>query len=387
MKYKVKYLQDNQLKHSTLKAQSSQDAKNILLSKGCTPLEIKEIPSLLAFLPIPKSQIIASLYQLSMMISSCIPLSHALALLEMNCPNPRLKTIFSSIANNLENGSSLSEAFSAYTQVFGELSVAMIHSGSKSGKLAETLRLLVDELETQEKHKKAIKKALLYPSVVLFSTLACFVFILKFVLPNFVELFIHGSLPLSTRILFFLSDFLTHHSLALGIGIFGVICGTLIWIKSKRGRGEDLVLLIPYVGKILKYSYLQRYCLSLKMLLDSAIPLLQAHYIAQSSFCSAKFHHALSLAYEALQNGKSLSTSLKESKLFESIDLALLEIAQKSGKVEEILGVISNQYGEKMQERIEGLIAVIEPLLTLLLGGFILLLALGIFVPIWEMGV
>lgn len=387
MKYKVKYLNSNKLEQTTLNAQSPQEAREILLSKGCTPLDIQEVPSLLNFFPIPQKDKIFSLYQLSLMLSSSLPLSQALYLLEQNCPNPRLRRVFASIGNSLENGISLPEAFAPYEHIFGGLSLVLLQSGSKSGKLAHTLKLLVAQLQAQEKNKKAIKKALFYPSIVLASTLGCFVFILKFVLPSFSEIFTQSSLPLSTRILLFLSDFLTHHSLSLGVGILLFVCALFVWTRSKRGRGEDLLLSLPYVGKILKSAYLQRYCLCLQMLLDSGVPLLQAHTIAQGSFSSSKIYKALTRTQESLQNGKSLSASIKESHLFGSLDLALLEVAQQSGGVEEILGVISKQYEENMQERIEKLIALLEPLLTFLLGGFILLLALGVFIPIWEMGV
>lgn len=388
MKYKVKYLQGHQLKHTTLKAQSPQEAKEILKNQGYIPLEIKDVPSLLDILPISSKEIIASLYQLSLTTSASLPLSQSLSLLRDNCPNARLKKVFGSIALSVENGMSLPEAFAPYNHIFGDLSLAMIGSGSKSGNLSHTLKLLINELKIQEKNKKAIKKALFYPSIVLLSTLTCFVFVLEFVLPNFAQIFTQNSiaLPLSTRILFALSDFFSQYSLIFSLSILGGVCATILWIKSKKGRGQDMLLFLPYIGKIFKYSCIQRYCLSLEILLGSGVPLLQSHNIAQSSFSSSKIHNALLLTQEALGNGKSLSSSLKESKLFTSLDLAMLEIAQHSGKVEEILQILSCEYAEKMQERIEKIIAVIEPLLTLLLGGFILLLALGIFVPIWEIG-
>lgn len=385
MKYKIKYLKDNILEQAILKAPSPQEAKKHLQDQGYIILSIQELPSILGVLPISQKDIILSLRQLSLMISSSIPLSKALCLLEENASHPKLRSIFSSISNALENGSSLSKAFFPYTKIFGNLCIALIESGSKSGNLAHTLKLLIQELEMQEKNKKAIKKALFYPSILFFSTMGCFVFTLKFVLPNFSQLFSLDSLPLSTQILFFLSNFFSQHSLTLTLTFLTILGALIIWIRSKKGRGEDLILLLPFIGKILKCSYLQRYCLSLKMLLDSGIPLLQAHIIVQDTFSSHAFIHSLNLIKDALANGKPLSTSLKESKLFSSMDLALLEIAQQSGQVEEILQVLSKQYAEKMQERIENIIALLEPLLTLALGGFILLLALGIFVPIWEM--
>lgn len=389
MKYKVKYLQGHQLKWATLKAQSPQEAKEILKAQGYIPLEIKEAPSLSDILPISSKDVIASLYQLSLMTSASLPLSQSLALLRDNCPNTRLKKVFASISHSVENGISLPEAFAPYVHIFGDLSLAMIDSGSKGGNLSHTLKLLIKELRTQERNKKAIKKALFYPSIVLFSTLACFVFVLKFVLPNFVQIFAQNSisLPISTRILFILSDFFSQYSFVFFAVVFGGVGAMLLWMKSKKGRAQDMLLLLPYVGKIFKYSSIQRYCLSLEILLSSGVPLLQSHSIVQSSFSSSKISHAFSLTQEALSNGKSLSASLGESRLFSSLDLAMLEIAQHSGKVEEILQILSCEYAEKMQERIERIIAIIEPLLTLLLGGFILLLALGIFVPIWEMGV
>ncbi|RDU69841.1 type II secretion system F family protein [Helicobacter cholecystus] len=388
MRYKIKYLQANQLKETTLKAQSPQEAKDILIAQGYIPLEIQELPTLTNLLPISSKEIIASLWQLSLMISASIPLSQSLNLLKDHCPNAKLKRIFASIENSVENGVSLPEAFAPYVHIFGDLSLAMISSGSKSGNLSHTLKLLINELKIKEKNQKAIKKALFYPSIVLFSTLACFAFVLIFVLPNFAQIFAQNSisLPLSTRFLFALSHFFSQYSLSFFLAVLGGVGMFILWIKSKKGRAQDLLLALPYIGEIFKSSYIQRYCLSLEILLNSGIPLLQSHIIAQSSFSSSKISNALCLTQEALKNGKSLCASLKESKLFTPLDLALLQIAQHSGKVEEILNILSKEYAEKMQERIEKIIAVLEPLLTLLLGGFILLLALGIFVPIWEMG-
>lgn len=392
MRYEIITLKDNQVISYYLWASSHIEAEQKALAHdGYKPIEIKESHFLVRFYPIGSKSILASLRQLLLLIEAQTPINQAIDILHKHCINPRLSSIFATIKRSLENGMSLPESFAPFRGVFGDLCIAMLQAGSKSGEMSRCLRLLLEDYEQREKERGAISKALGYPLFVMIVTFICFGVMLVFVVPSFVELLTQNgvALPIYTKILIVLFEFMKFYGLYCLIALLGGILWLGIEIQKRGVVAQALsnaVLYFPYVGNIFKMGYLKNYCFSLCILLRSGVPLLQSHQFAQEGIFPTTLKERVQKIKEALENGKSLSQGMRESEAFDTLSISLVDVAQESGRVEEILELCYKEYQESIQSKISKLIALIEPMLTFLLGCFILLLALGIFVPIWDIG-
>lgn len=392
MRYEITTLKDNQPFTYHLWASSQMEAEQKALSRdGYKPIEIKESDFLTRFCPISSKSILASLRQLSLLLEAQTPINKAIDVVYRHCLNPKLTSIFASIKKSLENGVSLPESFAPFRGVFGDLCIAMLQAGSKSGKMSECLKLLIEDLEQREREKSAVFKALGYPLFVMLVTFVCFEVMLVFVVPSFVELLTQNgvALPIYTKILIALFEFVKTYGLYC---LIALVCGSVLlgFEYAKRGRVAQilstLLLLSPFFGNLLRLSYLKNYCFSLCVLLRSGVPLLQAHQFAQEGIFPQSLKEKMQKINLALESGKSFSQGMRESGVFDALSISLLDVAQESGRVEEILELCYREYQESIASKVAKVIALIEPMLTLLLGCFILLLALGIFVPIWDMG-
>lgn len=392
MRYKITTLKNHQLITYHLWAYSQMEAEQKAITRdGYKPIEIKESTLFCRFYPINSKSILVSLRQLLLLLEAQTPINKTIDVVHKHCINPRLSSIFATIKKSLENGLSLPESFAPFRGVFGDLCLAMLQAGSKSGEMSKCLKLLIEDLEQREKEKEAIFKALAYPFFVMITTFVCFGVMLVFVVPSFLELLTQNgvALPIYTKILIALFEFVKSYGMYC---LIALLCGFVFVGFEYKKRGviaqalSNVLLLIPYFGSILRLSYLKNYCFSLCVLLRSGVPLLQAHQFAQEGIFLNTLREKVQKIKEALENGKSFSQGMRESGVFDILSISLIDVAQESGRVEEILELCYQQYQKEMQSKISKIIALIEPMLTLLLGSFILLLALGIFVPIWDMG-
>ena len=392
MRYQITTLKDNKITSYTLWASSLTQAEQKALERdGIAPIDIKEKTFLLNLYPISPKEVITTLRGLHLLLEAQTPLNRSFEMLERNCTNPKLTSILACIKNSLANGVSLPESFAPFRGVFGDLCIAMLQAGARSGKMVECLELLLVDMEQRESDRGAVLRALSYPLFVLVATLVCFGVLLLFVVPSFVELLTQNGakLPIYTKILIALFEFVKTYGLY--VLLLGVGGGAFLLFEIKKGgviyqKFLSFALLLPYIGTILRQSYLRNYCFSLCILLRSGNALLQSHLFALQGIPSQSLQAQLQKIQEALENGKTLSCGMQESRAFDALSISLIEVAQESGRVGEVLELCSKSYQESNQAKISKLISLIEPMLTLLLGGFILLLALGIFVPIWDMG-
>lgn len=389
MRYKITTLKNTTPYSYHLWAKSKEEAiQKAQRNDGIPPIHLQENP--LISPPIAPKDIFLSLKQFELMISANLPLQACLNSLKKHSSNKRLAQIFENIALSLENGLSLYESFLPYRSIFGNLSLTMIRFGSQSGNLSLCLKLLLNELKQQEKHKKEIQKALFYPCFVLVCTLICFWFLLHLLVPQFAEIFAQNQidLPIYTQILIIVQEGIAHYGLFIFIVFIGLIFFLTLQFKTKGLLYQPLLSLalhLPLIGKILLNSYFHRYFFTLSILFRAGLDLQSCISLAQESIPSMQIQNKLSSLQNALINGKDLATAFQENKLFDSFTLNLIQIAQQSGNLEEILQSCADNFQNKSRDQIALIISLIEPSLTLLLGIFILFLALGIFVPIWNL--
>ena len=327
--------------------------------------------------------------QISTMLQSHLPLLHIIQICADNAKNTRLKEILQDIAYHLQLGQNLSFGFKKHKNVFGDMSYQMITLGEKSGELKEIFSMLSSHLTKEYKNKNKLKRALFYPILVLLSIMGAFMVLAMFVLPQFLEMFLsmHIELPIYTRILLFMQTFFTDFGLIfMGILLGAGMLAQYMYKNSLHFKAKihAYILHIPLVGAMIKAHFYYQYSFSLYIQLKSATPMDLALALSKdisNLALKAKFESAL----ESVKNGKALSVSLKEQNALDDIALALINAGEQSGNLAEMLEVCAKHFEEIATDKTDMLISLIEPSLSLTMGILLLFLALGIFVPMWDM--
>lgn len=327
--------------------------------------------------------------QISTMLDSHLPILHIIQVCAANTKKTRLKQILLDISYHLQLGQNLSLAFKEHSNIFGNMSHQMIALGEKSGELKEIFAMLSAHVAKEHKNKGRIKRALFYPTLVLLSIACAFGALMTFVLPQFLDMFqsLHISLPIYTQILLYIQHIFTDFGLILALAILGVgLILKYLYHHSLmlRGKIHAYCLNLPLFGAILKAHLYYQYSFSLYVQLKSATPIDLALSLSKevsNLALQARFERVL----ESVKNGKSLSLSLQEQKVLDDISLALISAGEQSASLPQMLEVCAKHFDEIAQEKTDFLISLIEPSLSLAMGVLLLFLALGIFVPMWDM--
>lgn len=397
-KYLIKGIKDNQNVQITLIATSTENAKDQSLQKyDIYPLEIKPLTGFeflhLQFLKLDKKitkQDLSTLFlQISIMLSASLPILEVIEVCVKNTKKTSLKRILLEIAYRLNLGQKLSLAFKEHRDIFGDMVWSMIALGEKSGELSEIFNMLSTHLAREYKNKNRVKRALFYPLLVLISIIVAFLGIVMFVLPEFLVMFeeFSASLPIYTKILINTESFFRHFGLVF-IGLL-ILIGFLLYryyqsslsFKTKLHR---LSLSLPIIGEMIKLHYFYQYTFTLSLQLKSSTPLDYALSLTNECIHNLYLKDSFKQVLESIKNGKSFSLAITEKDLLDEISLALITTGERSGKLSEMLEVCAQRFQENAQEKTDFLISLIEPILSLVMGILLLFLALGIFVPMWD---
>lgn len=398
-KYLIKGIKDNQNVQITLFSTSYENAKEQSLHKyHIYPIEIKALSGfeflhlqMLRFDNTITTQDISALFlQISIMLSASLPILEVIEVCAKNTKKPPLKRILLEIAYRLNLGQKLSLSFKEHRDIFGDMAWNMIALGEKSGELGKIFKMLSNHSIREHKNKNSIKRALFYPLLVLISIIGAFVGLVAFVLPEFLVMFeeLNANLPIYTRILIHLQSFFTHFGLifCLFLVVFAFIIHRFyIHSATFKHKCHNIALHLPFIGEIIQLNMFYQYTFTLFLQLKSATPLDIALSLSNNTLSNLALKAHFVQVLESVKNGKSLSLALTQANVIDEISLALIAAGEQSGKLPEMLEVCAKRFEEITQEKINFLISLIEPLLSLVMGIALLFLALGIFVPMWDM--
>ena len=407
MKYfEVNYLFKGQKNKSIIKSPSKQDA--LAIAKAKTPgviLNVKEtsVPLEDQFVEI-KNQIlntlfrkkvkmtslIAAIRQLSVMTNAGISIHDSVKEVSGAAADPTLKEIFTRVNEDLNAGLSLTQALMSYKEVVGDVTIAMIELGESTGNMAESLEKLAEILEEIEENRQKFKKALRYPITVVIAIAIAFSILMIYVVPKFKEIFskLNAELPVPTKILLFLEHMVNEY----GVYILAGIVGTIILIKYLLINNEEFkkgwdqyVLKIYLIGDIIFYATLSRFCLVFTELIRAGIPIADALDTALLTLDNSFMKRRLSAVKVSVQRGISLTESFRDTGLFESMLIQMIQAGEQSGTLDKMLDKVTQYFKSKFNHIIDNIASYIEPILLGFIAGMVLLMALGIFMPMWDM--
>ena len=339
---------------------------------------------------IPMLPYIATLRQMAVMLDAGIPINHTLENSIKTSDNQQIKTIFKDIANDIESGSDLSTSLKRYEKQVGQLSIAMVELGEKTGMLSESINKLADILQEIYDNRQKMKKATRYPLMTIVAMMIAFSVVITLVVPQFASIFASykTTLPFPTRLLLWIEHSIKEYGIIIGVGAL-VIFFILSYLYKKNDKFHYLIdkimLKIYIVGSVIYLSMIGRFIYIFDTLIKSGIPIIEAIDTALSVIENIYLKDRLSLIKSSITEGKSLSEGFKSTGQFETMILQMIEAGESSGAINMMLGKISTYYKNKYSNLIDNISTLIEPLLIAGIAGFVLLLALGIFLPMWSL--
>ncbi len=333
---------------------------------------------------------VAILEQLSVMLNAGMPINICLSETLKSTQDPMLKAIFSDIAQNVESGMSLTQALTPYAKQLGNLSISMFDLGEQSGTLDTSISKLADILQTVHDNKMKLKKALKYPKFIMLAMAIAFSVVISFVVPQFKSLFdsMGTELPIPTLILLWLEHALTNYApyIIAGIVIFIIVFKKVYASNEAFALKYDQYFLKTYLfGLVTKLSMLGRFIYIFDILAKAGIPIVDALKAAVGVVENKYMKLRLSEIADAINDGRSLYEGFEKSGFFESMILQMLKAGEESGSLNKMLDKITKYYTTKYNDMLESVTTMIEPILTAMISIFVLLLALGIFLPMWTM--
>lgn len=327
--------------------------------------------------------------QLATLIKAKIQIVEALAALVDQVENPNLRLVLSDLRQKVNEGASLAKALTDHPKVFNSVFVNMVEAGEASGTLEIVLLRLADFTESQVKLKNKIKGAMTYPVIMAVFGFTMMNVIFIFVIPKIAKIFISmkKELPIITQICIWISNFLVNYWWLVIAGIIGTIWGTLKYIQTAKGMSQwhSLQLKLPILGILVKMINVSRFCSTLGTLMNSGVPILTALTIVKNLIPNIHMKDAVEKSRQSVSEGASLAQPLIQSGYFPPLVTHMIKLGEKSGELEPMLKIISENYEDQVQSRINGLTSVLEPIMMICLGVSIGFIVFAVVIPMMNM--
>lgn len=338
---------------------------------------------------IPLDVLVIFCRQMYSLTKAGVPLLRAMNGLSQNSSNKILKKALDEVTSDLTNGRSLSVSMQQHPHVFSSLFVSMIHVGENTGRLDQALMQLASYYEQEMETRKRIKSAMRYPIFVLsFILLAMFVLNVK-VIPQFTSMFARFGveLPLPTRILMATSSFFVNYWHVLIVAMAGAFCAFQAWISRDDGREkwDKFRLKVPIVGDIVTRAQMSRFSRTFALMLKSGVPLNQSLALSAEALGNKYLENRLLEMKNGIESGTSMSATAAQSGIFTPLVQQMIAVGEETGQIDDLLLEVSDFYDREVDYDLRTLTARIEPLLLVVVAGMVLILALGIFLPMWNM--
>lgn len=388
-----------ELVHGQLEATSVDVVAAQLMNTGVTPIDInqtidadKKSDNVLfqAFAKKPGlDDLILFGRQMYILMKSGVPITRAMTGLIQSTRNPHMVDALRDVLSNIESGRELSGALARHPKIFSTLFISMVRVGENTGRLEESFLRISLYLELEKETRRRVKSALRYPVIVLAAIAAAIVIINIWVIPAFANMFarVKAELPWQTRLIIGTSDFFVTWWPMLLLGLIAAIIAFRTYINTERGRywWDKTKMQLPLVGDIINRAVLGRFARAFSMALTSGVPLVQALTVVARSVDNEYIgEHILSMR-NGIERGESLTRTATLTGQFTPLVLQMLAVGEETGEVDRLLTEVAEYYEREVDYDIRNLSATIEPVLIIAIGIMVLILALGVFLPMWDM--
>jgi len=338
---------------------------------------------------VKQKELVVFIRQLSTMVGAGVPLTRSLAMLQGQTESKYFKIVLTGITKDVESGIPLADALAKYPNVFSEVFVNMVRAGEAGGILDEILKRLATQVEQDSSMRKKVKSAMTYPVAILTITTIAFFGVMIFVIPKIGKILTDlsdgkSSLPIYTRVMLSGSAFMQHNAILILVVFFGVIYAVRRYIKTPKGKYQFHALLLktPVVKMIITKVAIARFSRTFASLMSAGVGVLEALDVTGGAIGNKVIEAELKEAAKAVKNGKQLSEPLSESKHFPPIVSQMLAVGEETGQIDTILIKVADFYEEEVEAVVDGLSSIIEPLMIIVLGAVVGLIAASVMGPI-----
>jgi MSHA biogenesis protein MshG len=369
-----------------------------LMNKGIIPISIKsgggkstfniDFKALLTP-AVPLEVLVIFCRQLYSLTKAGVPLLRSMKGLSQNSSNKQLQEALEDVTQELTNGRSLSSSMQMFPKVFSPLFVSMIHVGENTGRLDEALLQLANYYEQEVETRKRIKTAMRYPTFVIsFIMVAMFVLNVK-VIPQFSSMFARFGvdLPLPTRILIATSEFFVNYWMMMMVAMVAMGFAFKAWLNTANGREkwDKFRLRMPVVGELVNRAQLSRFSRTFALMLKAGVPLNQSLALSAEALGNKFLENRLLEMKSSIEAGGTISSTAINSGVFTPLVIQMISVGEETGRIDELLLEVADFYDREVDYDLKTLTARIEPILLVIVAGMVLILALGIFLPMWGM--
>ncbi len=327
--------------------------------------------------------------QFATMINAGVSLVRCLDVLEQQSSNPNLKEIIRDIEKEVEGGATLSRSMAKFPRVFSELAVGLVRAGEVGGVLDETLDRLAQFTEKDMELRRKIKSAMTYPVLVLIVAFGIVTFLVAFILPKFIQLFLdlgmeRSDFPAPTRFLMDLSHFVTgkwYIAGGIAVGLW-IAVGRIKRTKTGKRYWDTMMLKLPVFGSLNHKVAIARFARTLSTLLSSGVPILQAMETVAGTVANDIISDAILLSRASIREGDTIADPLGESKMFPPMVVQMITIGEETGQLDSMLEKVADFYEAEVDAALESLTAALEPVMIVVLGVIVGFIVISMFLPL-----
>ena len=392
------------LAEGTLDGDDSGAVADQLLSMGITPIDIKPFRGISgssskqadwlkrAFTekPITPMDLMLFSRQMYTLLKAGVPILRALAGLQESTQNPTFAAMLQDLRESLDSGRELSAALRRHPKVFSPFYISMVQVGEMTGMLDQTFIRLYEYLDFERDMKERIRTAIRYPMFVLIAMAIAIVIINLFVIPTFAKVYagFHAELPSVTKMLLGFSAFMVNYWLLMLAILIGVVMFIRYYINTSDGRynWDRYKLRLPIVGPIILKATLSRFARSLALSFKSGMPILQGMNVVGMVVDNEFMRSRIEQMRDGIERGESILRTAVAAKVFNPVVLQMIAVGEEAGDLDGLMFEVAQMYEQEVKYEVATLSSKIEPILIVSLGVLVLILALGVFLPMWDLG-
>ena len=327
--------------------------------------------------------------QMTSLTRAGISVSRAVGGLSESAKNPDFQEVLSEIADALGSGVNVATAFQRHDDVFSKLYVSLIHIGENTGRLDEVFQQIAQYLELERETLRRIKSATRYPTFVIGSIVAALFALNVFVIPVFAQVFekFNADLPWQTRVLLDMSAFFEAYWWLIVSAAVAAWAGMKVYVSTPEGRlkWDAVKLRLPLTGSVINRVILARFCQTFAMVYRAGVPINSGLQIVANALSNAFLASRTERMREAIERGTSVIQAARESEMFTPVILQMIAVGEETGSLDELMDQAAGFYEEEVDYQLKRLTDAIEPILIIAIGGMVLVLALGVFLPLWDL--
>lgn len=324
------------------------------------------------------------------LLKAGVPIMGALKGLQESTENKSLSRVIRSIREGLDSGHELSATLATHPRHFNPFFVAMVRVGELTGTLEEVFLRLFHHMEFEKFMRDQVRAAVRYPAFVVATMAIAIVIINVFVIPAFAKVYqgLRAELPAITKVLIAFSDFMVAYWPAMLVALFAVVLAARSYVATARGRlvWDELKLKFPIAGPIVLKATLARFARSFALSIRSGVPAVQALTLVANTVDNVHVARKIEAMREGVERGESVLRTALQTQIFTPIVLQMVAVGEETGSLDDLMAEIADMYQREVEYDLKSLASQIEPILVVTLGGLVLVLALGVFLPIWDLG-